>query len=290
KFFDQIEDEETKGFIIRALANISICTSDTKKKIAVSSRILKILQDPYYRDLAPGLPWDVFLRRTWQQMSSNRNVLSRGNLSTDELAEVLEACQIVFEPEKDNENPNVRWLWPYYEMEYSCGFVDLATTMARMEKLIRDASPDQHDVSGMYANVQLPVYYGRLLRDNPSAVNNDTVGFLDQAYRKMMKAVMSYPVEDYDNYFFYVITLILTDYYEIPGVESYRSITTALMRKVTGNLYIRSRKIGDLLKIICRFIYDNDPHFFDDIPFLAALEEGEEKKRQLEQYAAECGL
>lgn len=290
RFFDQIDDEQTKGYIIRALANISICTSDTKKKIAVSSRILKILQDHYYRDLAPGLPWDTFLRRTWQQMSSNRNVLSRGNLTTEELAEVLEACQIVFEPEKDNENPNVRWLWPYYEMEYSCGFADLATTMARMEKLISEASPDQHDVSGMYANVQLPVYFGRLLKDNPSAVNNDTVGFLNQAYRKMMKAIMSYPVEQYDNYFFYVITLILTDYYEIPGVESYRSITTALMRRVTGNLYIRSRRVGDLLQLICGFIYDDDPRFFDDIPFLAALEDGAEKKAQLEQYASECGL
>ncbi|MBO5555262.1 MAG: hypothetical protein J5941_07000, partial [Solobacterium sp.] len=167
KYFADTPDDETKGYIIRSLANIALCCEDRRRRVAVTSRILKILQDPYYRDLAPSLPWDVFLRKTHQQMSANRDVLSRGNFSGEELAEVLESCMVVFEPEKDNADPNVRWLWPYYEMQYSCGFVSLEKTLARMEDLISSASTDRHDTSGLYAAVQLPIYYGRLLRDNP---------------------------------------------------------------------------------------------------------------------------
>jgi hypothetical protein len=120
----------------------------------------------------------------------------------------------------------VRWLWPYYEMQYSCGFASLETTLARMEELISSASKDRHDTSGLYAAVQLPIYYGRLLRDNPQAARREKKeAFLKDAYQIMMETVLSVPVTEMDDYFYYVLNLIITDYYEIPGVETYRSVT-----------------------------------------------------------------
>ncbi len=282
KYFEEIDDEETKGYIIRALANISICTRNRKKRVAVSARILKIVQDPYYREMAPSIPWDVFLRKTHQQMSANRDVLSKGDLSADELAAVLESCQYVFEPENNAGNPDIRWLWPYYEMEYSCGFVDLSTTLRRMEKLIANAPYDQHDQSGLYANVQLPVYYGRLLRDNPS-YQKKNVGFLRYAYDKMIKTLMSYPVNKADDYMMYMIALVLTDYLEIPGVETYRSLTMKIMQRYAGSLYIESCMTADITKIICRHIYEEDPHFFDEITFL-------KNEKELMEFADLCGI
>lgn len=291
KFFPEIQDTETKGYIIRALANISICSKDLKRRIAVSSRVLKIVQDPYYRDLAPELPWDVFLRRTYQQMSSNRHVLSRGNLSSEELAAVLEACQQVFKPESATAEPNVRWLWPYYEMEYSCGFVDLATTLERMERLIEGASFDQYDVSGLYANVQLPIYYGRLMKENPALqTKKKHVHFLDAAYRKMMRTLMSFPADQMNDFFQYNVILVLTDYFEMDGVESYREITTRLMQRLCGRLYIRSRQTGDILRRMCGTILDGDPGFFDDIPFLREISDPDQHRDALLRYAGECGL
>ena len=92
KFFEEIPDAETRGYIIRALANIAICSGDRKRRIAVTSRVLQIIKDDYYRELEPSLPWDTFLRRTTQQMSANRSTLSKGNLSKQELEAILEAC------------------------------------------------------------------------------------------------------------------------------------------------------------------------------------------------------
>lgn len=291
KFFAEIADEQTKGYIIRSLANIAICSSDLARRVAISKRVLQIVQDDYYRSLAPSLPWDTFLRRTHQQMSSNRAVLSKGGLGADELAAVLESCEVVFKPESDTRTPNVRWLWPYYEMEYSCGFVDLPTTLARMERLIEDCPYDSYDVSGLYANVQLPIYYGRLVRDNPALqTKREHIRFLDRAYRKMMRTLLTCPADGFTDFFFYNICLVITDYFEIDGVESYRDITTKLMKRLTGNLYIRSRRAGELMRLCAAAIYRSDPAFFDDIDFLRVLPNGAEKEKAVADYAEQCGL
>ena len=86
RHFEEIGDEETQGYIIRSIANIALCAHSPKQKIAASGRTLQIIRDPHYREVAPGLPWDRYLRSTHQQMSVNRTSLSRGNLTQEELS------------------------------------------------------------------------------------------------------------------------------------------------------------------------------------------------------------
>jgi hypothetical protein len=291
KFFDSIEDEETKGYIIRALANIALCTIGTKKRIAASGKVLRICRDDYYRNLAPGLPWDVFEKRTNMQMSSNRNILSRGDLNADELAEVLGACQIVFEPENATDTPNVRWLWPYYEMEYNCGFVDLATTLQRMEHLIDMAPYDRYDTSGLYSNIQLPLYYAHLMRETPSMQTKDECNqFLLRAYRKMMKTLLTFPLDHLDDSFDYALNLVSAEYYEIPGAESYKDVMLALMRRYDPILTIRALRTGEIAMLLAGALLRGDAAFFDDIPFLKDVTSPARKKALVLDYARECGL
>ena len=106
----------------------------------------------------------------------------------------------------------------------------------------------------------------------------------------MMQTLMSYPSDSFTDFFFYNICLVITDYFEIDGVESYRDITTRLMQRLTGNLYIRSRRAGKLMRLIAAAICRSEPDFFDDIDFLRALPPGEEKLRAVTDYAEQCGL
>ena len=291
KYFESFADDATKGYIIRSLANIAICTKNPREKIAASSKVLKVIQDPYYVEQAPSLPWKTFLRGSYQQMSANRSVLSRGGLSVDELSEVLEACEVVFKPEEGVESPNVRWLWPYYEMQYSCGFTDLKTTLARMEELIVNAEEDSYDESSLYANIQLPIYYGKLLYENPSFGHKpEYLAFLKTAYEKMMKTVMNIPASHMDDYFFYTIGLIFAHYYEAEGVESYKSVITKLVQRLSGSFYIRKQKVADILGYYAQEIMEADPSYFDDIEFIQKIRDPKEKKEAAVSYARECGL
>lgn len=291
KLFSEIQDEATKGYIIRCLANIAISTPEHKRRIRIGARILNIVQDEEYRAMAPGLPWDTFLRRTHQQMSSNRRVMGRGDLSAQELMQVLESCHEVFKPEAESATPNVRWLWPYYEMEYTCGFADMKTTAERLEHLIRGAAYDQYDVSGLYANIQLAINYGKLVRDNPSLRQNRAkVAFLNEAYRKMMRTLLTYPGEKGSDSFQYYVRLVLCDFFEMDGVMSYRSVLEKLLRHFFGRLYVRGRRAGEMVARFCETIMDRSPDFFDDIPFLKDCVSAEEKRARLLDYARACGL
>lgn len=291
KFFPEIEDAETKGYIVRSLANIAICTKDLKRRVSTSARILLIVQDEYYRSLAPELPWDQFLKKTHQQMSSNRGILSKGNLSAQELAAVLDSCYEVFKPEDQAKDPNIRWLWPYYEMEYSCGFVDLNTTLERLERIIEKSPWDQFDMSGLYGNVQLSLYYGILMDKNPSLQQKArNVHFLAWAYQRMMKILLSLPVEKVNDYSHYLVRMLITSYLEIPGVAPYREVVLPLMQRMAGPIYLRGLRAGAMLRLFCDTIIRDQPDFFDDIEFLRAIRDPAEKREALLRYAEECGL
>ncbi len=291
RYFEELPNEETKGYIIRSLANISLCTRESKRRIAISARTLQILQDEHYRALAPSLPWDAFLRRTHQQMSANRSELSRGSLSAEELATVLDSCYEVFKPEESAANPSIRWLWPYYEMEYSCGYVDQKTTLERLESLISRTPYDQYDVSGLYGNVQLPIYYGRLVAgDEKLRADPLRLRFLEGAYRKMLKALLCCPTQRLDDYFVYLLDLVITDFREMEGGLLYSDVMPLLMQRFTGELYIRSRRAGALLRCFSEAIFDRESAFFDDIPFLCAIADPAQKRAALLDYAEGCGL
>ena len=290
RHFEEIGDEETQGYIIRSIANIALCVRDPKRKIAASGKVLQIVRDPHYREVAPGLPWDRYLRSTHQQMSVNRTSLSRGNMSQEELSLVLDSCYEVFKPEQLSGNPSVRWLWPYYEMEYNCGYVDLKTTLDRMERLIEDTPSNQHDMSGLYGCVQLPLQYGELLRKNPKYLeDHERRAFLIRAYEKLERNLMTFPKENIDDSYYYTTSLVFTNYFETEGVPSYRELTTQLIMRDEGESYIRARRAGALLKCLCSALLRNDPAFFDDIPFIQELP-AEEKEVAVLSYAQDCAM
>ncbi len=291
RYFDDIDNEETRGYIIRALANISLCTPDHKRKIATSKRVLDIINDEHYRELAPGLPWDVFLRRTHQQMSANRTELTDGNLSKDELAYVLDSCYEVFKPEEVSDNPSARWLWPYYEMEYNLGYVDINMTLNRMERLSGGAEYNQYDMSGLYANVQIPIYYGTLLKENPDLRKDPhRIGFYGIAVEKMFRTLFTCPGEYIDDYFYYLVDLVISSYYETEGLPLYSEVIPRILKRFSPRLYTRSRRVGAIISEIAQEILKDDPGFFDDIPFIREIGDPEKKKEAVIKFSKECGL
>ena len=291
RFFEEIEDEESRGYIIRSMANIALCTKDRKRKIAIGRRILDIVRDPYYRALAPGLPWDVFLSRTHQQMSSCRVELSTGNLDREELAAVLDSCYEVFKAQQGQERPSVRWLWPLYEMEYSCGYVDAETTLDRLEQLISRTPVGEYDMSGVYGSIQLPLYYSHMLRDHPRLADDPIrLRFMAYASEKMLDTLLSCPLDCQDNYFFYLIREAVAEYHEFPGCVTYLSLSRHLLQRFAGPLYARGRKAGRMLRVICGAMLEQLPGCFDALPFLRDQTDPKEKRAALLDYAEGCGL
>jgi len=291
RYFEEIKDPQTRGYIIRALHNITLCDIGLKRRIAINTKALKVMKDEYYRELEPSLPWDRFVRASHQQMSSHRNGLSKSNLSKEEIALVLDACYEIFKPEQFSQNQSIRWVWPYYDMEYNCGYADLDTTLKRLVKLIDSTPYDRYDESGLYGNVQLATILGQLLREHPILLNNeDNIRFLDKAYKKMLKCLISCPPEKFEDNFFFIVDVAITNFHEVEGCLSYKELASHIMKRFSGDLFIRSRKAGDIMKIFCNELLKKDPSFFDDIPFISQISDADKKKSVILDYAATCGL
>ncbi len=291
RYFAEIEDNEIRGYIIRSLHNISLCLKDVKRRIQISARALNVMQDEYYRQLAPDLPWDRFVRAAHQQMSINRGRLSESGITKEEIAMVLESCYEVFESEGANSGKNLRWIWPYYDMEHTCGYADLQTTVRRLEELIDSVPYDQYDESGSYANIQLVCNYARMMKNYPQLqTDEDCIRFLDKAYRKMQKTLLTYPAEKLDDYFLYNIDTAISNFYEMEGALSYRKLTGAIMRRYAGRQYIRACRTAGMMKAYCRSVFASDPGFFDDIPFIGEVQGKEAKLKAVLDFAEECGM
>ncbi len=291
RYFDRIENSDTRAYILRGWANISICTPDFKRRVDTSINFIRTVRSPEYRAKAPELPWDTYLSRAYQQLSSSRSQLNSDGITRTEIAAVMDACYEVFKPQAQSANPSPRWLWPYYDMEYHCGYVSLETTVERLENLIRAARWDEYDVAGLYANVQLPVFLGRLIRDHEQLREDPArIRFLDMAYRKMLKCLMTAPPEYYNENFFYTIVALVTDFYEHEAVISYREVTTRLMQRFAGRLYLSSLKAGELLACYCAYILKHRPDYFAKLPVLEGITDPEERRTALLRYAADCGL
>ncbi len=291
RYFDALDSDEDRAYVVRSMANVSICSVSFKHRLSASMRTIRTAKDPSYRAAAPSLPWDTYLRRGYQQLSTLRSRLSDPGITQTEVAAVMDACYEVFKPETASENPSRRWLWPYYEMEFHCGYVGLEQTVERLEKLIRETPAHEYDVSGMYGNVQLPVVYGRMLRDHEKLRRDpDRRRFLDFAYRKMMENLLTVPLETPTDELIYLLIAVITDFYEIPESVSYREVTTHLMQRYAGRLYMRSLTAGELLSCLCAFIYDRAPDSFNRLPVLADMPDAEARRTALLDFASACGF
>ncbi|MCR4622919.1 MAG: hypothetical protein K5663_12645 [Clostridiales bacterium] len=288
--YEEMENEETRGYIVRSTANVALCVRDHKRKIAASSRALKIIHDEKYVSLAPSLPWSRFEQAAHRQMSANRISLSRGDLSDEELAEVLDSCHEVFKSEQASANPGARWLWPYYDMEYSCGYVSRECTLERLEKLISDTPADQYDMNGMYGNVHLVLIYGEILRRHEELRGDlKRLRFLNAANRRLYRTLLNYPADRIDDGLRHDIANVLNNYNETGCEISFKQLALGLTQRYGGELYIRGRLKGEMSKRLCETLLKRDGTFFDDIPFIAALT-GENKTRALLNFALECGI
>ena len=290
-YFNTLDGETARGYVIRSLANITLCTQDKKKRVDISMRTLEILRDEKFRQDAPGLPWEAFIRKTHQQMSTNRSALRTTDLTKEEIAAVLDSCYEVFRQEDGNADPSVRWLWPYYNMEYNCGYVPLNETVDRLERMILSTPEDRYDMAGLYGNVELAIEYGMILERNPDLQKDEhRVAFLEKAYQKMMNTLKSFPPERFDDLLAYSLVKVCSDFYEADGLITYREVTKLLMARFAGGLYVHARIMGDLMAAFCRSIFRQDPVFFDDIPLFAGISDPHEKEEELVKFAQDCGL
>ena len=295
KYFDEIEDTETQGYIIRARANMSLGQFNSPgEKIQLVRHTLEILQDAGYQEAAPGLPWERFLYLTHQNMTSSISHSRESPMSPEDIASIMESAYIVYtrrfqEAETLGSQPPAKSAFGYYTIEFYCGLYGLDTLLRKLEELLDAADPTDYSANGMYSMISLPAFYSQYLSQYPDRIPPRTE-YVQSLYRRMLDYADAYPRELSDDGLFLYLRQLCFTFIETDGGLTYVEFLLRLMPRFAPEIYRHSHIVGEAAKALCAAILDDDPSYFDDIGSIRAISDPAEKRRAVLDYAMGCGL
>lgn len=295
KYFDEIEDTETQGYIIRSRANMSLGQFNTpSEKIQLVRQTLNILQDKGYQEAAPDLPWDRFIYLTHQNMTSSISHSRENAMSPRDIASIMDSSYIVYqrrfeEAETQGSQPPAKSAFAYYTIEYYCGLYGFDHLLKKLESLLDAADPSDYSVDGMYGMISLPAFYSQYLAQYPDRIP-PRAEYIQGLYRRMLDYVDAYPGELGDSNLFLYLRQLSFTFLETDGGIPYGEFLTRLMLRFAPEIYRHSHIVSEGAKALCASIMDDDPSYFDDIDFIRAIVGPAEKRQAVLDYAMGCGF
>ena len=294
KYYDIIDDMEIRGYILRSRANMALGQFHSPgEKIALLKDTLKILQDRRYQELAPSLPWERFIYLTHQNMTSCISHSRDKVMTPEDMADIMESAYIVYqrrfdEAEMQGKQPPAKSAFAYYTIEYYCGLCDLSALLTKIERLLDGADPTDYTPDGMYEMISLPAFYCQYLSQYPERIP-PRKEYLDGLYSRMLDYVDGCPgVLGDGNLFLYLRQLSFTFIETGEGVL-YGQFLQRLLLRFVPDVYRHSLTVGEGAKTLCAVLLDDNPGFFDDIPFIRDIGGPEEKRQAVLAYAMGCG-
>ena len=145
KYFDEIDDTDTKGYILRSRANTALGQfKSASAKIRLTRQTLQILRDEGYHENAPELPWDRYIYLTHQQMASSISYCRDHDMTAQDVTSIMESAHIVHqrrieEAVSKQEALPIRSAFACSAIEYYCGMFTLEALLGRMEELMDHA-------------------------------------------------------------------------------------------------------------------------------------------------------
>lgn len=295
KYYDEIEDDETRGYILRSRANIALGQFNTpSEKIHLVKDTLQILQDKHYQELAPSLPWDRFIYLTHQNMASSISYEKSRVMSPQDMEAIMESVYIVYhrqiqEAWEQHKHPPVRSAFNYSVIEYYCGITSLDQLLRRTEDLLDAADPADFSQEGMYAIASLPAFYSQYLQQFPDRVP-PRKEYLDALYRRVLDYMDACPWELGEGRLFLYLRQLSFTYVETSSGIPYGEFLQKLLLRYATEVYLHSLVVAEGARALCGIILEDDPGFFDDIEFIRAIGGPGEKRRAVLDFAGGCGL
>ena len=295
KYYDELDDTETRSFILRSRANMSLGTFKSPgDKIRTVKRSLQILQDKDYQQKAPELPWERFIFMTHQHMAASISHSRENAMTSEDVADIMESVYIVYQKQSreaadQNKKQPIHSRFSYYAIEYYCGLDTLDHLLTKMEKLMDSASLSDFSTEGMYGIISLPAFYCQYLNDYPERIPERTE-YIESLYQKVLSYISAFPDASTNESLFFYLRQLSSTFLETKNSISYKDFLQRLQILFAPDIYVHSWVVGQTASVFCALIIEEEPGFFDDIDYIRKINDPEEKKQEIQNYALECGM
>lgn len=299
RYYDEIEDAETRGYIHRAMGNIALGIhvddrTAAEKKFDAIRRSLQVLTDPVYQQKTPELPWELYIYKSHQERTTMLSYLRSYTATSRDIREVMESAQYVYDRQmekarKKGIRPEARWLYAYYAASYHCGIHSLPELLKNLEQTYAAVPHDDYGGDGMYGNVFLPLVYSSYVgRDNNLLEKKKPVVLL--MYRRQLEYLKRMPKKEDLNTQFYYIRICLENYLEYPGEVSFREYISQVIEGRYPETHIHSQVAARISGVLLQELLRENPTFLLGVRGTKSLGELMERQQELEDFLHEGSI
>lgn len=295
KYFEEIDDTETKGYILRSRANTALGQfKSASAKIRITRQTLQILQDEGYQENAPELPWNRYIYMTHQQMTSSISYSRDNDMTAQDVTAIMESAHIVHQQRiaealSKKETPPIRSAFSCHAIEYYCGLLTLEELLEKMEQLMDHADTSSFSLENMYAIISLPAFYCQYLREYPEQLSKREK-YLENLYPKVLSYAEAFPKNEANEQIFFYLRQLSTTFIETAHSISYGDFQQNIMIHFAPDVYVHSQVVGKVAAVFCVIILHEEPNFFDDIEQIKAIENPDKKQQAVHDFAMNCGM
>ena len=295
KYYDEIEDVETKGYILRSRANIALGQfKNASEKIHLIKQTLQILQDKDYQEKAPELPWDRYIYMTHQQLAASISYSKNSPMTPQDIEDIMESVYIVYqrrfqEAKRNNEPPPIRPAFNYCTIEYYCGLNSLPELLTKIENLMDGANTQDFSTDTMYALISLPAFYCQFLRQYPERIP-ERKEYIASLYQKILDYMDAFPESSENETLFHYLRQLLNTFVETENSISYGDFVQKLMMRFAQETYVHSYIVGKATTVFTRIILEEEPAYFDDIDHIRKITDPAKKQTAILDFAMKCGF
>lgn len=295
KYYDEIEDDETKGFILRSRANMALGRfKSVTEKNAMVKRSLMILQDKEYQRKAPSLPWDKFIYLSHRQMTANISYGDENSMSPEDVADIMESAHIVYdkrkkEADEKKESVPIQTQFNHYAIEYYCGIHTLDELLTEIERIMDSVDINDYSPNGVYGMIALTAFYYQYLNKNPQLISS-RLEYLEELNKRIWDYVAAFPEPAHNENLFISLSKLSYTYIETKNGISYKQFILKALMCFAPEVYSHSYAVGMAAGELCKLLVTDDPVFFDDIEEIRKIVNYEEKCKKIQTFAMECGL
>ncbi len=295
KYFDEIEDSETRGYILRARANTALGQyASASGKIQRVRQTLQILQDRYYQEKEPGLPWERYIFMAHRQMASSISYSRESDMTAEDVEAVMESVYIVYqanmqEAAKRGERPPIHSAFYYHAISYYCGLDMMDGLLTKTEHLMDTTEISDFTSENMYGIISLPAFYLQYLKQFPERIPG-RAEYIENLYRRILDYVEVFPDAPENEMLFLYLRQLANNYVETANSIPYGAFLLKLIMRFAPDIYIQSYIVAKAAAVFCDILMAEEPGFFDDIEQIREVQDFEEKRHEVRKYAMACGL
>lgn len=297
RYYDEIEDVETRGFIHRSMGNLALGIpghdgKTAEKKMEVLRRSLQVLTDPVYREKTPQLPWDTYIYKQHQERTTLMECLRGGEVTSRIVGEVMESAQYVYDRQMKNAGERgipleARWLQTYYAALYYCGVYTLPELLHRVEEIYASADFSDYSVNGMYGNIYLPALYSVYLSKDPELLERKKPVVL-MMYRRLKEYLKQVPTGENTGSLSAYVRGSMGAYIEYPGENSFRDYVEEVVAGRQPETHAHSCMVSEYARLILDEMMKETPERLAGVRGTGSVEELRERREEVERFLYDC--